>query len=168
MSGKFTDYLESFQVVCKLFKFYVHFPYNLESSQSVLKSFQIVWKPSRMSGEFLDCQDSSFIFQKVSAFCDMFLCLLESVPSFRQVKRVKRQSEKCCKHRLFQKNIENFHCLLKLFGLPGIWVKFPKWHSLTELKRVSVVYTKKYKANHKVCMKSQQQKTRLPKTLKCS
>ena len=70
-----------------------------------LESFQIVWKLSRMAGKFSNCPESSFIFQKVFALCGMFLYHLESVPSFRQVKRGKRQSGKCCKHGLFPKII---------------------------------------------------------------
>ena len=81
LSGKFTDYLESLLDVCKRSKFYV----------------------SRMSDKFFDFPDSSFIFQKVLALCGMFLYHLESVPSFRKVQRVKRQSEKCFKHGLFPK-----------------------------------------------------------------
>ena len=49
------------------------------------ESFQVVWKLSRMSEKFSDCPDSSFIFQRVSVLCGMFLYHLESVLSFRQV-----------------------------------------------------------------------------------
>ena len=43
-----------------------------------VETFQNIW-------EISDCPDSSFIFQKVSALCGMFLYHLESVLSFRQV-----------------------------------------------------------------------------------
>ena len=89
LCGKFTDYLESLKVVCKLSKFYVHFPCCMESSQSVLKVSRL-WETFQNVCKFSDCPDSSFIFQKVSALCWMFLYHLESVTSFRQVKRVKR------------------------------------------------------------------------------
>ena len=58
--------LESLQVVCKLFKFYVHFPYCLESSQSVLKV-------SRLYGNFPECLENFQIFRTVSLFSRMFM-----------------------------------------------------------------------------------------------
>ena len=74
----FTDYLESLQVVCKLSKFYVHFPYCLKSSHSVLKV-------SKLYGNFPECLENfqivrtvPFVFQKVSELCGMFLYHLES------------------------------------------------------------------------------------------
>ena len=120
LCGKFTDYLESLKVVCKLFKFYVQLLSG--KFQECLENFQIVGKLSRTS---VNCQDSSFIFQKVSALCEIFLYHLESVPSFRQVKRVKRHIKR---HVTSVVIMDWFLFLLFLiflnfFGLPGILVK---------------------------------------------
>ena len=103
-SGKFTDYLESQQIFCELSKF-IYIFHVAQKFQDCLESFQIVWKLSRMSRKFSDCPESSFIFEKVSALCGIFLYHFESVQFFQQVKRVKRQSKKCCKHGLFPKMI---------------------------------------------------------------
>ena len=133
LSENFPGRLESFQFVCKLYimskkksRLTVNFP-------DFLCTFHIVWKVLRVSWKFPDCVDTYqnvkqkfrlsgnfLIFQKVSAMCGMFLYHLESVPSFWQVKRVKRQSEKCLNMDCFQKLSKLFIVFLNFL----VWLEF--------------------------------------------